>query len=94
MDKMTYNGWTNYATWRISTEIDFATLDFLGVDTQDWTGFSKQERAEVVEASVEKSFEFELERGGLTAELLETFLSDVNWDEIAEHITEQHEEQA
>ena len=79
-----YNGWTNYATWRVSLEIfdGFDPSDyFSNLDTNDTYSLSKclQDYAEQVLfecATVE----------GLAADYARAFLSDVNWYEIAEHM--------
>jgi hypothetical protein len=75
-----YNGWTNYATWRVRLEIfdGFDPSDYFSAfDPSDTYGLSKalEEYADQVLfecATVE----------GLAAD----FLSDVNWYEIAEHM--------
>ena len=79
-----YNGWTNYATWRVRLEIfdGFDPSDYFSAfDPSDTYGLSKalEEYAEQVLfecATVE----------GLAADYARAFLSDVNWHEIAEHM--------
>ena len=79
-----YNGWTNYATWRVRLEIfdGFDPSDYFSAfDPSDTYGLSKalEEYAEQVLfecATVE----------GLAADYARAFLSDVNWYEIAEHM--------
>lgn len=83
MTDKTYNGWTNYATWRVNLEIfdslpleDFSDIDDLGALAE-----ACQERAEYyVECSSE---------AGLARDYAMVFLSDVNWREIAEHMLEE-----
>jgi len=82
-----YNGWTNYATWRVNLEIfdGFDPSDYYSdLDTDDTYGLSKclQDYAEQVLfecATVE----------GLAADYARAFLSDVNWYEIAEHMLDE-----
>jgi len=77
-----YNGWTNYATWRVRLEIfeGFDPSDYYSdLDTDDTYSLSKclQDYAEQVLfecATVE----------GLAADYARAFLSDVNWYEIAD----------
>jgi hypothetical protein len=79
-----YNGWTNYATWRVRLEIfdGFDPSDYFSAfDPSDTYGLSKalEEYADQVLfecATVE----------GLAADYARAFLSDVNWYEIAEHM--------
>lgn len=78
MNTNTYNGWTNYATWRIALE---------------WfDGFNPNEHeTDAYQLSKELSFYVE---EGLSADLPNemalsyafAFIADVNWYEIAEHL--------
>ena len=66
-----YNGWTNYATWRINLE---------------WfDGDSIQGDADYLREYVEESLELNCENETTLSYAL-AFLSDVNWNEIAESI--------
>lgn len=96
MSNEKYNGWTNYATWRINLEIfdDTSLDDFGGVDDKvdpelvcAYTlGEALKERAEYyIELSSDK---------GLARDYALAFLSDVNWHEIAEHMIENAKEEA
>ena len=87
-----YNGWTNYATWRVRLEIfdGFDPSDYFSAfDPSDTYGLSKalEEYAEQVLfecATVE----------GLAADYARAFLSDVNWYEIAEHMLDDFKSEA
>lgn len=77
----TYNGWTNYATWRVNLEI------FDGMSARDVTGRSlpavselKDALRECAEQAIEASGE------GLARDYALAFLADVNWWEIANHM--------
>lgn len=80
----TYNGWTNYATWRVNLEIfdGFDPSDYYSdLNTDDTYSLSKclQDYAEQVLfecATVE----------GLAADYARAFLAEVNWYEIADHM--------
>lgn len=72
----TYNGWTNYATWRVNLEV------FDGSD-MFWTAESAREFAE--ELIMEQS-------SGIAQDYALAFLSEVNWYEIAEHYRDEDEE--
>ncbi len=74
-----YNGWTNYATWRVNLEM------FDGSESY-WTAESAREFVEyLIEDSTPE---------GVARDYALAFLSDVNWYEIAEHYQEEEEEEA
>jgi hypothetical protein len=78
-----YNGWTNYATWRVNLEI------FDGMDVYE--AFSIIEDDDTSElASALKQYADELltmnGESGLVVDYARAFLQDVNWHEIAEYM--------
>jgi hypothetical protein len=70
MQNTTHNGWTNYATWRVNLEM------FDGSETY-WTAESAREFVEeiIIDSTPE----------GVARDYALAFISDVNWQEIAEH---------
>lgn len=71
----TYNGWTNYATWRVHLEM------FDGMEADEpvrWQDV-RDMAEDVVEASSSE---------GLARDYALAFLSEVNWHEIAEHVND------
>ena len=93
MTNASYNGWTNYATWRINLEIfDGVTLKDLNtveVDAYQLKDYLQEYAEEIVF--------LDSHIGGKTpSSLMEdyarAFLSDVNWYEIAEHMVKESEE--
>ena len=81
-----YNGWTNYATWRVNLEMfdgydlrepfpdDEAMRDFLTLhNVAEW---AKTYAEEVISQDAR----------GLAVDYALAFLADVNWHEIAEHL--------
>lgn len=72
MSKSTYNGWTNYATWRINLEI------FDGLD-QVWDA---DEARQYVEDYINET------SSSIARDYALAFISDVNWHEIAAHYQE------
>lgn len=80
-----YNGWTNYATWRVNLEI----ID--GIDARDmWPREVRDDDAYSLSKQLEEYAE-EVVSGygqveGLAMDYARAFLSDVNWHEIAEHL--------
>jgi hypothetical protein len=76
MSNATYNGWTNYATWRVNLEM------FDGSE-QYWSADSAREFVE--EIIIDSTEE------GVARDYALAFLYDVNWYEIAEHYQEAEE---
>lgn len=79
---MAYNGWTNYATWRVNLEI------FDGMSTRDITGRDLPTVSELHDA-LQQYAEQMIEQTsgeGLARDYALAFLSDVDWDEIANNM--------
>lgn len=76
-----YNGWTNYATWRVNLEM----IDGLEIDSfpQDLTGLADSLR-DYIEGFIEEDSASEYVKSYAFA-----FLSDVNWYEIAQHLLDE-----
>jgi hypothetical protein len=85
MNDKTYNGWTNYATWRVNLEM------FDGCDLTDY-GWQKLDKFDLAQEMKEYAEEFiELESGkGLARDYALAFLSEVNWREIAHSLLINH----
>jgi hypothetical protein len=85
----TYNGWTNYATWRVNLEI------FDGLDVEDM-GWNELELYDMAQAFKEYANEV-IEMGaqeGLALDYARAFLSDVDWYDIAKHyVVEQSDDE-
>jgi hypothetical protein len=98
MTDTTYNGWTNYATWRINLEIfDGMDLDLDGyfVDGEEPDAYILKDQLEEI---VEEAVFADSHIGGKTpSSLLEdyarAFLSEVNYYEIAEHLLRDYAEE-
>jgi len=87
MNDTKYNGWTNYATWRVNLEM------FDGMDCTDIPMLSRysepdpHEVAEYLKEFAEESISADATPEGLAIEYALAFLSEVNWYEIATHFT-------
>jgi hypothetical protein len=79
MTETTYNGWTNYATWRVNLEM------FEGAEYD--SGVSPEYLQEFEEECIGQEGE------SIAIDYALAFISDVNWYEIAEHINEEIEEE-
>jgi hypothetical protein len=93
---MEYNGWTNYATWRINLEV------FDGMNVEDyWDKPETDAQAlgewlqEFAEETIFAGCRYD-ERGqsSLIEDYARAFLQDVNWGEIAAHIIADYAEAA
>jgi len=73
-----YNGWTNYATWRVNLEI----FDGWDTDGQEYTPDALQDIVEDLLASDVGN------TSNLASSYANAFIANVNWHEIAEHVNE------
>ena len=79
-----YNGWTNYATWRVSLELS---------DGADHASDNDLDAYDLGQTLREMAMELMTENAsGLALDYAEAFLSEVNWYEIAEHMIEAYRE--
>ena len=80
-----YNGWTNYATWRVNVEI----IDGIEIDTIICAEYIKEYVEDVVFG------QYELSNGShLVEDYARAFISEVNFYEIAQSINEELELQS
>ena len=88
MTDTTYNGWTNYATWRVNLEIfdGFNPIEDWGLERETLT---ESELAEILQEHAEEVIFEGSPRRNLADSYAEAFLSDVNWYEIASHKLEE-----
>lgn len=82
MTDVTYNGWTNYATWRVNLEM-FDGLDYASENEWDAYDLGQLLRSEAMEIIEENA-------QGLACDYALAFLNDVNWREIAGHQIENY----
>jgi hypothetical protein len=84
-----YNGWHNYATWRIALEI---------FDNFDATGYSHEPHilAEQLKDYADEIIFMDIapNNNSLAIDYAGAFLQEVNWYEIAEHIIDNEEGEA
>ena len=72
----TYNGWTNYATWRVALEFFDGCHDF-------YKNYTSQDLQDCVEEMLSEG------SNQLASNYALAFISEVNWHEISSHIQEQ-----
>jgi hypothetical protein len=78
----TYNGWTNYATWRVNLEI------FDGYDSRDFMLPREPSDAAAALKDMAETLICDQAPEGLARDYALAFISDVNWREIATHMLE------
>ena len=82
MTNTTYNGWTNYATWRIALEW-FDSNDFNITKDTNVYDLSKDLQAYITDA-----LETYTDNDTILSYAL-AFIDEVNWYEIAQHLIEE-----
>jgi hypothetical protein len=87
MEDNRYNGWANYATWKIKLEYLDGDLDQMFDISSDTSSYHLAKDLEAfVNDYIEESGAFEY-----VLDLARCFLADVDWREIAEHLIEDAE---
>lgn len=84
----TYNGWTNYATWRVNLEW-FDCVDDVFIDA--YKGDDVHDFADNLRSYVEESLDQQGNHDMVLSYAL-AFIQDVNWYEIAQHLANEHYE--
>jgi hypothetical protein len=82
MSDNTYNGWTNYATWRVNLEV------FDGLDPREY--FDSAENVYDLSRMLKAFADDVVLAGaeGLAYDYAQSFLSEVDYYSIAEHMAE------
>jgi hypothetical protein len=88
MDKETYNGWTNYATWRVNLEWFDGDNEWL----EEYLNQEAYEVAQIIQGYVREAIDQQSPESSFANSYANAFLDEVNWFEIAEHLKESHEE--
>jgi hypothetical protein len=86
MKTQNYNGWTNYATWRVNLEI------FDGMNPAEmWTDLTDvYELGQTLKAYAEELID-QSGAHGIAVDYALAFLSYVDWREIAQHMADDYE---
>jgi hypothetical protein len=95
MSDTTYNGWSNYATWRINLEIfDGLDLDldaYMVEEGEEMDVYTfKDEVQQIAEDAIFEGLD-ERRPTSLVEDYARAFLQDVNWYEIADHLLKDYE---
>lgn len=87
-----YNGWTNYATWRVNLEmIDGLTPDDFGLTEE------QQKDAHELSLCLKDCVRDQIDNSsedGFVRDYALAFVSDVDWRQIAQHMIAEYSEAA
>jgi hypothetical protein len=91
MSDTKYNGWTNYATWRINLEV----FDGMTLEDMNTVEVDPYEVSQYLQDYAEEIIFLDSHIGGkspssLMEDYARAFLQEVNWYEIAEHLVQEH----
>lgn len=86
----TYNGWTNYATWRVNLEI-FDGLEYAEMFDLDQEAYDLGKDLESYAQDIITMSVSDPNAPSLAVDYALAFLHNVNWYEIAKHMRERVE---
>lgn len=89
MKKQTYNGWANYETWLVNLWLteDPYTEELIS----EWAKeIEDYKLAQTLEDYVDDMADAEDIRSGLIQDLIKAAMSEVDWEEIAQHYIEDY----
>ena len=90
MKATTYNGWTNYATWRVNLEIfdNWELGAFWGYEDKDPKEVDIHSLAEDMKTYVQEILDDETHPDSFARSYAHAFIDEVNWYELAKHIVD------
>jgi hypothetical protein len=85
-----YNGWTNYATWRVNLEMfdSWGLGDVWGFDDIDPKEVDTYELGQILQDYAEERMNEDASSESLALSYALAFMSGVNWSEIAQRIVD------
>jgi len=93
MTNNTYNGWTNYATWRINLEIiDNLNPEEFGLERDQMSSVDMYILADAMKERVTYYLECETEGKGLAYSYALAFVDEVDFQELAQAFIETYSE--
>lgn len=91
MEDKTYNGWSNYETWRVNLEIfdDFNPFEVFSnnIVQGNLEEYLKRYAEEIIFADCD-----DRKISSLMEDFARAFLQEVNWHEIAKHMIDEYSE--
>lgn len=89
-EEKTYNGWRNYATWRVNLEIfdgrEWEVSELKSMTDIEFADYLKEEAEQAI-----TGWDGGIPEDSLAVSYAMAFISDVDWYEIAKSIREEYE---
>jgi hypothetical protein len=94
MSDTKYNGWSNYATWRVNLEIfdQWELGDFWGYDDVDPKEVDIYILGQDMKDYVVQLIDEQSPSDSITNAYANVFINEVNWEEIAKHMVDSYKE--
>ena len=93
MTNTKYNGWTNYATWRVGLEtVDNYYEHYHEMIMNSDEKIDTYQLSKVLQDDVYELLASQVNEQSIAFSYANAFISDVNWYELAEHIMEDFKE--
>jgi hypothetical protein len=94
MSDTKYNGWSNYATWRVNLEIfdQWELGDFWGYDDVDPKEVDTYILGQDMKDYVVQLIDEQSPSDSITNAYANVFINEVNWEEIAKHMVDSYKE--
>ena len=95
MTDTTYNGWSNYATWRVNLEIfdNWRMGEIAGYEDQDPETADSYDLGCILRNYVEELIDEQCPADGIAHAYALAFLNDVNYPEIAHRMIQEEIEE-
>ena len=81
----TYNGWTNWETWKVNLEI-LDGMDASDLNIEHYTADEFYEAGQIIRVFVDEIISMEYNTDGFVSGIVHDFLHSVDWTDIARHI--------
>lgn len=84
----TYNGWTNWETWKVNLEI-LDGMDASDLSIEHYTQDEYYEAGQLISDYVSEVLSPEYTGDGFVGNIVHDFMLTVNWNELAKHFIDQ-----
>jgi hypothetical protein len=88
MRMSTYNGWTNWETWKVNLEL-LDGLDASDLNIEHYTQDEYYEAGQIISDYVGEILSPEYTGDGFVGNIVHDFMHSVDWTEIAKHFIDQ-----
>jgi hypothetical protein len=94
MSDTKYNGWSNYATWRVNLEVfdQWELGDFWGYEDVDPKEVDTYILGQDMKDYVMQLIDEQSPSDSITNAYANAFINEVNWQEIAKHMIDSYKE--